>query len=228
VTWAVVVAAGRGLRFGGQLPKQFVPVLGKPLVQHAMERLAGCPSVRGLVAVLPPEATAPLPANLRGKPVRRAVGGAERVDSVRNGLAALPAELGDDSPVLVHDGARPCIRVEDVERLIERGTAHPAGALLAIPVRDTLKRADGDGQVVATLPRHEIWRAQTPQLYRLGLLRQALAQSGGAGVTDEAAAVEAMGLKPLLVPGSEDNIKVTTESDLRMAEWILNSQGSLP
>ncbi|HRQ63362.1 MAG TPA: 2-C-methyl-D-erythritol 4-phosphate cytidylyltransferase [Xanthomonadaceae bacterium] len=228
MTWAVVVAAGRGLRFGGQIPKQFVPVLGKPLLQHALERLASCPSVEGMVVVLPAEATAPLPVEMRGKPMRRAGGGAERVDSVSNGLAALPADLEQDAFVLVHDGARPCVRVADIERLIERGSGHDAGALLAVPVRDTLKRADGDSRVAATLPRHQIWRAQTPQLFRVRLLREALALSGGPEITDEAAAVEAMGLKPLLVPGSEDNIKVTTASDLLMAEWILSCQGALP
>ncbi len=227
MTWAVVVAAGRGVRFGGQIPKQFVPVLGKPLLQHAIERIAACTSVEGLVVVLPGEVTAPLPQEIRGKPVRRAAGGAERVDSVRNGLSALPADLEDAIHVLVHDGARPCVRVADVERLLDRGCAHPAGALLAVPVRDTLKRADGDGQVSATLPRHQIWRAQTPQVFPLGLLRSALAGARGTEVTDEASAIEALGLRPLLVPGSEDNIKVTTESDLLMAEWILSCQGTL-
>jgi 2-C-methyl-D-erythritol 4-phosphate cytidylyltransferase len=227
VTWAVVVAAGRGLRFGGQIPKQFVQVLGKPLLQHALERIAACPSVEGLVVVLPAELTAPIPAQVHGKPVRRAAGGAERADSVRNGLAALPADLADSVDVLVHDAARPCVRVEDVERLIERGSGQPAGALLAVPVRDTLKRADGDSRVQATVPRQQIWRAQTPQLFPLGILRDALARSSGQQITDESSALEARGLKPLLVPGSEDNIKVTSASDLLMAEWILSCQGSL-
>lgn len=224
MTWTVVVAAGRGVRFGGHIPKQFVSVLGKPLLQHTMERIAACEAVRGLVVVLPADLTAPIPAEIFGKPVRRAAGGAERVDSVRSGLAALPSGLTDDDPVLVHDGARPCVRAADIERLIERGAGHPAGALLAVPVRDTLKRADGDGQVSETLPRQQIWRAQTPQVFAIGVLRRALARAGGAEITDEAAAVEALGLKPLLVPGSEDNIKVTTESDLLMAEWILKHQ----
>jgi 2-C-methyl-D-erythritol 4-phosphate cytidylyltransferase len=139
------------------------------------------------------------------------------------GLRALGGQVVESHFVMVHDAARPCVRAADISRLIEQGV--PAGgALLAAPVRDTLKRADAQGRVAATESREARWRAQTPQLFRLGELVRALesARAGGKGVTDEAMAMERAGYKPLLVEGSEDNIKVTTPADFALAEFILS------
>jgi len=165
--------------------------------------------VQGLVEVL-------------GKPLLRATGGAERADSVLAGLRALPASVAADDAVLVHDAARPCVRAADISRLID--LAVPAGGgLLAAPLRDTLKRADAQGRVAATEPREARWRALTPQLFPRAALEAALvaAAAAGAAVTDEAMAMERAGHAPLLVEGSEDNIKVTTPADLAFAEFIL-------
>ena len=160
---------------------------------------------------------------LAAKPVRTCEGGAERAHSVLAGLQALGPEVGDADWVLVHDAARPCLRHADLDRLLLRGRAHPVGALLAAPVRDTLKRAGADGTVVATEPREALWRALTPQLFQRGALTRALqaARAAGAAVTDEASALERLGLAPLLVEGAADNIKVTEPADLALAEFVL-------
>jgi len=153
------------------------------------------------------------------------VGGTERADSVLAGLMALPGTVDDDQWVLVHDAARPCLRALDLARLLTVGQADPVGALLAAPVRDTLKRADHLGHSQATEPRDWLWRALTPQLFRRGGLTRALqaALRAGVKITDEAMAMERLGLRPCLVEGSEDNIKVTTQGDLPLAEFILGN-----
>ena len=222
--WCVVPAAGRGRRFGGDVPKQYLSIAGKPLVQHTLERLAAHPCVAGFVLVLAPddgEWTRGL-IEVLGKPLLVANGGAERADSVLAGLRALPASVATEHFVLVHDAARPCVRGDDVTRLLDR--AVPAGGgLLAAPLRDTLKRAGADGRSVGTEPRESRWRALTPQLFRRGDLDAALAAALAAGVaiTDEAMAMERAGHAPLLVEGAEDNIKVTTPADLALAAFLL-------
>jgi 2-C-methyl-D-erythritol 4-phosphate cytidylyltransferase len=221
--WCVVPAAGRGARFGGAVPKQYLPLGGRPLIQHTLERLAAHPRVTGLMVVL--AAKDPLWPKLdsvNGKPVRTAVGGSERGDSVLAGLRALPDSVGEGDFVLVHDAARPCVRYEDLGRLITAGT-QAGGALLAAPLRDTLKRSDGTGRSVATESREARWRALTPQMFRRGELMLALerARAYGLVVTDEAMAMERIGILPLLVEGAEDNIKVTTPADLKLAEFLL-------
>lgn len=229
--WAVVPAAGSGRRFGGELPKQYARIGGRPLLQWTLERLLAHQQVDGVVVVLAREDRHwPAWETLCGKPVLTAIGGAERSDSVLAGLNALPDEVADKDFVLVHDAARPCLRGSDVDRLIElcRGTD---GGLLAAPVRDTLKRAD-DGygphafpvMVDSTVPRQGLWRALTPQMFRRGALVRALeaASARGEQPTDESAAMEASGLRPLLVEGAEDNLKVTTPYDLALAGWLLS------
>ncbi|MBS0570819.1 MAG: 2-C-methyl-D-erythritol 4-phosphate cytidylyltransferase [Proteobacteria bacterium] len=223
--WCVVPAAGRGLRVGGEVPKQYLPIAGKPMLLHALERLAAHPRIAGLMVVLEAgDARWPKWLTFDDKPVRTTVGGTARADSVLAGLRALADNVDKSQFVLVHDAARPCVRAPDISRLIEAGM--PAGgALLAAPVRDTLKRADQDNRVVATEPREMRWRALTPQLFRLGELVEALeaANSAGVEVTDEAMAMERAGHRPLLVAGSEDNIKVTTPADFALAEFILKT-----
>lgn len=221
--WCVVVAAGRGLRFGGEVPKQYVPIDGRPLLAWTLERLAAQPRIAGLLVVLA-EADPYWPGLEKpaGTPLRTATGGTARADSVLAGLAALPDSVRPDDFVLVHDAARPCVRAADIERLIDLGV--PAGGgLLAAPLRDTLKRADGEQRVGATEPRDARWRAFTPQLFRRGDLSAALAAARAAGIeaTDEAMAMERLGFRPLLVEGADDNIKVTTPADRVLAEFLL-------
>jgi 2-C-methyl-D-erythritol 4-phosphate cytidylyltransferase len=221
--WCIVPAAGSGRRFGADIPKQYLPLAGKPMIEHTLERLAACAEVAGFVVVLADgDAYWPGIVSVRGKPVRTATGAPERSGSVLFGLRALPAAVGMDDFVLVHDAARPCISADDVAMLVARGM--PAGgALLAAPVRDTLKRGNGERRVAATEPRESLWRALTPQMFRRGELMYALeaAEADGVAVTDEAMAMERIGQRPLLVEGAEDNIKVTTAADLALASYLL-------
>ena len=221
--WCVVPAAGRGTRMGADCPKQYLPLAGKPLIAHTLERLAAHPRIAGLMVVLGArDEFWPGTTSLHGKPVRVAIGGAERSDSVLAGIDALPSEVGDTDFVLVHDAARPCVRMNDITRLIERAS-EADGGLLGAPLRDTLKRAGEGGFSLATEPREQRWRAFTPQMFRRGELVAALraVSRDGRAVSDEAMAMELAGFRPLLVEGAEDNIKVTTAADLALAEFLL-------
>jgi 2-C-methyl-D-erythritol 4-phosphate cytidylyltransferase len=222
--WAVIPAAGRGTRFGGELPKQYLQVAGKPLIGHALDALLAHPRVAGaMVALAADDAHWPGWTTLHGKPLLRCDGGDERADSVLAALHALPAAVGDDALVLVHDAARPNLHHDDIERLIVAAEAHADGAILAAPVRDTLKRADHGACIAATEPRDGLWRALTPQAFRRGVLTGALEKARAAGVlvTDEAMAMERLGARPRLVEGREDNLKVTTPADLALANYLL-------
>jgi 2-C-methyl-D-erythritol 4-phosphate cytidylyltransferase len=222
--WCVVPAAGRGTRVGGSIPKQYLPLSGRPLILHTLERLAAHPRIAGLMVVLGDnDGHWPGVDQLYGKPVLTTLGGAERCDSVLAGVRALPPEVSDDGFVLVHDAARPCVREGDITRLLDLGM--PAGGgLLGAPLRDTLKRAGEAGRSEVTEPRDHRWRAFTPQMFRRGELSAALQAAYAAGVTvsDEAMAMERMGFAPLLVEGAEDNIKVTTATDFALAEFLLS------
>ncbi|SEV98577.1 2-C-methyl-D-erythritol 4-phosphate cytidylyltransferase [Luteibacter sp. 329MFSha] len=221
--WCVIPAAGRGVRAGGDRPKQYQPIGGKPMIRHTLERLAAHPRIAGIVVALAAGDTAFEGVEaVGGKPLRTATGGGERSDSVLAGLLALPASVPDEAFVLVHDAARPCVRAADITRLIEDASQRDGG-LLGAPLRDTLKRADAGCHSVATEPREGRWRAFTPQMFRRGELTRALRLAAGAGivVSDEAMAMERAGIAPLLVEGSEDNIKVTTPADFALAEFLL-------
>ncbi len=223
--WAVIPAAGRGTRFGGDIPKQYLEIAGRPLIAYALDALLRHPAVEGaVVALAADDVRWPGWTSLHGKPVLRCGGGRERAESVLAGLAAIPAQAGDDILVLVHDAARPNLRSEDVDRLIAAASQHRDGALLAAPVRDTLKRADVDGFVASTEPRERLWRALTPQAFTRGALAAALerARADGVVVTDEAMAMERVGAMPKLVEGREDNLKVTTPADLALAVHLLS------
>jgi 2-C-methyl-D-erythritol 4-phosphate cytidylyltransferase len=221
--WCVVPAAGRGTRVGKDCPKQYLPLSGRPMIQHTLDRLAAHPRIAGLLVTLGAvDEHWPGLAMLNGKPVLTAIGGAERSDSVLAGLEALPADVTAADFVLVHDAARPCIRQADIDKLIELGTAVDGG-LLGAPMRDTLKRADTSARSLATESRDERWRAFTPQMFRRGELTAALRDvvRRGLKVSDEAMAMELAGFAPLLVEGAEDNIKVTTAADFALAEFLL-------
>ena len=223
MVWCVVPAAGRGTRVGGDCPKQYLPLAGRPLIEHTLERLAAHPRIAGLLVTLSVvDAHWPGVATLNSKPVLTAVGGAERSDSVLAGIDALPDTVGMDDFVLVHDAARPCVRLVDIGKLIELASV-AGGGLLGAPLRDTLKRADAAGRSELTEPRDQRWRAFTPQMFRRGQLSTALreAVTRGVNVSDEAMAMEQAGFAPLLVEGAEDNIKVTTAADFALAEFLL-------
>lgn len=215
--WAVVPAAGRGTRFGGELPKQYLVVDGVPLIAHTLAALFAHDAVEGaVVPVSENDRDWPRWTEFAGKPVRACIGGASRAASVLAGLQSLPSDVRADDFVLVHDAARPNLSLADLSQLLERGRNDPVGAILAAPVRDTLKRAGDDGGIDATEPRERLWRAFTPQLFRRLQLTRALeaATADGVEVTDEAMAMERLGLRPLLVEGSESNFKITTPADL--------------
>jgi 2-C-methyl-D-erythritol 4-phosphate cytidylyltransferase len=225
MSWAVMPAAGRGSRFGGDMPKQYLAVAGRPLIEHSLRALLGHPGIDAvMVAISPDDPYWGGWREMEGKPIYTCLGGAERSDSVLAALQALPATVSEDQWVLVHDAARPCLRAVDLTRLIAMGQADPVGAILATPVRDTIKKADAKIRASATEPREKLWRALTPQMFRRGGLIRALtaAMRAGVNVTDESMAMERLGLKPRLVEGSEDNIKVTTPADLVLAEFILS------
>lgn len=224
--WAVVPAAGRGVRVGGAVPKQYVSIAGAPVIAHAVRALLAHPEVAGAMVALAVDDTHWSLVDVVGvsdhKPVHTCIGGAERAHSVLAALRALPAG-DDDSLVLVHDAARPNLQLDDISRLLAAARCHADGAVLAAPVRDTLKRVDAQQQVDATQPRASLWRALTPQAFRRGALLDALQKAIDAGreITDESMAIEWAGGHPLLVEGCEDNIKVTTPADLALAEFLL-------
>lgn len=225
--WAVVPAAGRGTRLGGDVPKQYLDVAGQPLLAHTLQALLAHPAVQGAMVVLAQDdARWPGWQALADKPIVTCIGGSERADSVLAGLAALPESVRPDDFVLVHDAARPNLRYDDLDQLLNRGRNDPVGAILATPVRDTLKRAGDDGGIDGTEPRERLWRALTPQLFRRLQLTRALeaARDAGRVVTDESMAMEQEGHRPLLVEGSEDNLKVTTATDLALFEFILSKR----
>lgn len=234
MTWVVVPAAGSGRRFGGELPKQYATIDGRPLLFWTLSRLALVPRISGLLVVLAADDPFwPGWDTIGGKPVITAIGGAERADSVLAGLRALPASVSADSFVLVHDAARPCVRIADIDALMN-AVGDGDGGLLAAPVRDTIKRQQQagagqlDARVAQTVRRDDLWRALTPQMFRRGALSTALAAAGerGAAPTDEAQAMEWTGVAPLLVEGAPDNIKVTTGHDMALARFLLREQNA--
>ncbi|MEB2343838.1 MAG: 2-C-methyl-D-erythritol 4-phosphate cytidylyltransferase [Deltaproteobacteria bacterium] len=217
---ALVLAAGRGERLGASVPKAFLPLAGRPLVVRAIEALAARPEVERIVPVLPAADLARFAAlGLAGdgRLAPPVAGGAERQDSMRAGLAALPDGV---DLVAVHDAARPLVRPEDVGRVIA-AAARTGAALLAVPVRDTLKRARA-GRVTETLPRADCWAAQTPQVFRAALLREALAKAEAEGfvATDDAQLVERLGAPVEIVEGDPGNLKITWPEDVALAEAI--------
>lgn len=227
MTWVVVPAAGRGARFGADVPKQYLEVDGEPLIAHTLRALLSHPGVEGAVVALAAGDDAwPGWTEFEGKPVRTCIGGASRAASVLAGLQALPDDVRADDFVLVHDAARPNLSQGDLSLLLERGRADPVGAILAASVRDTLKLAGDDGGIDGTQARERLWRALTPQLFRRLQLARALqaALAEGDEPTDESMAMERQGARPLLVEGSEANLKVTTPADLAHFRFLRSQQ----
>ncbi|MGD0960823.1 MAG: 2-C-methyl-D-erythritol 4-phosphate cytidylyltransferase [Methylomonas sp.] len=223
--WAVVPAAGVGKRMQSDRPKQYLPLNGKTVIEHTLERLLESGCFAGLaVAVSADDPYWPeLPVSMRPDVVR-APGGKERADSVLSALKALRPRAADQDWVLVHDAARPCLTSGDIKHLIETLQNDPVGGILALPVHDTLKRVTGDS-IDASVDRLCIWRALTPQMFRYGLLFEALLRTAGnPAVTDDASALEIQGFRPKIVEGRPDNIKITRPEDLALAQFFMERQ----
>ncbi|MGP9825904.1 2-C-methyl-D-erythritol 4-phosphate cytidylyltransferase [Ectopseudomonas khazarica] len=222
--WLVIPAAGIGARMAADRPKQYLQVAGRSILEHTLQRFLDHPALRGVVVSLAADDPYWSALAVASDPrIRRAAGGRERADSVLAGLETLKNEgAADDDWVLVHDAARPNLALEDLQRLLDSLADDPVGGLLAVPARDTLKRAGADGRVQKTVDRSVIWQAYTPQMFRLGALRQALAQALRAqvAITDEASAMEWAGLAPRLVEGRADNLKVTRPEDLQYLQVL--------
>ena len=223
--WAVVPAAGSGSRMASDVPKQYLKILGKTVLEHTVERLADHPQIHGVVVAIASDDKHwdTLKFNT-SKPVIKTLGGAERCHSVKNALYEVTRHAGDQDWVLVHDAARPCLRHEDLDNLFKQLSSHMVGGLLAYPVKDTMKRADDKQRVVETVDRSHLWHALTPQMFRLHLIRKVLndAIDKGIVVTDESSAMEQAGYQPKLVEGHADNIKITTPGDLAVAGALLS------
>jgi 2-C-methyl-D-erythritol 4-phosphate cytidylyltransferase len=219
--WLVMPAAGIGRRFGAQRPKQYAPLCGRTVIEWALAPFLRDARCAGAVVAL--AAGDPYWSAIAPEGVMTAEGGAERSDSVRNGLAALAGRASEVDWVLVHDAARPCLARADLERLLGEIATHPVGGLLATPAADTLKRADAAGCASETIDRSGLWRALTPQMFRYGALREALERAHEAGhrPTDEAQAIEWRGAHPKLVAGSAANLKITSAADLTLAAALL-------
>lgn len=224
--WAVVPAAGSGTRMGAAVPKQYLHLRGRTVLEHTLARLGMHPRIAGIVVALSPSDTLwptlrfDFPARLM-----TTAGGSERCHSVLNGLERLAELAAPDDWVLVHDAARPCLRAADIDHLLAV-LADGEGGLLGLPLIDTVKRTDEAGHILQTVPREGLWRALTPQMFRFGALRAALrdAVTKGVAVTDEAAAMELAGCRPRIVEGCGDNIKITRPDDLILAELYLQKQ----
>jgi len=222
---AVVPAAGHGSRMGLKTPKQFLTLYGSTVLECTVSRLLAVSAVQHVVLVV--GADDQLPTTLTGDArLSITIGGETRSQSVFNGLTFLSEQLRFNGSVLVHDAARPCVRVTDIDDLISEVSTSDDGGLLAIPVHDTLKKSDAAQNVVSTVDREHMWRAVTPQLFKNPLLQTALADANqqGLSVTDEASAMEMGGYCPRLVRSSQDNIKITEAGDLSLAQTILESQ----
>lgn len=222
--FALIPAAGVGARMEADCPKQYMPLAGKLMLMHVLDTFASSASIAHVYVVVSADDGYIGDALAGAKHLADRVtviynGGATRHQSVLNGLQAIREQVGDGDWVLVHDAARPGLTTTLIERLIHDVRGDAVGGLLALPVVDTLKRSDTHGRAETTVPRDGLWAAQTPQMFTYALLRRALEQA--IDVTDEASAVEALGLKPKLVEGSPRNFKVTLPHDVALAELHL-------
>jgi 2-C-methyl-D-erythritol 4-phosphate cytidylyltransferase len=225
--FALLPAAGVGARMGVQLPKQYLEVAGRPLLWHALAAFESHPLIDGAFVVLSAADGYWERYDWQGFTKLQVLrcGGATRAESVLNGLSAMAAEVAAEDWVLVHDAARPCLSRRLLDKLLAEVADDPVGGLLAAPVADTLKREGEGRRIRETVSREGLWGAQTPQMFHHGLLKRALEHAGTA-VTDEASAVEALGLAPLLVEGDITNLKVTYPRDLELAGWLLSAGGA--
>ena len=225
--WAVIPAAGIGSRMQAEVPKQYLQINGKCILEYTLECFCSHPGITGVVVVIAANDDHWQKLTVAGHAkVMTAPGGAERFNSVLNGLRHLQQQANPDDWVLVHDAVRPCLSHGDINRLMNELGEHPVGGLLALPVRDTMKRVNDTGEVTETVDRSGLWHALTPQMFRLSVLEQAIAQAieGDRMITDEAQAMELCGYQPHVVQGRADNIKVTHQGDLPLAELFLTGR----
>lgn len=227
--WAIVPAAGVGKRMQANRPKQYLSLQNKTVLEVTLDRLLSLDEIQGLVLSISEgdEYWGDLKYQ-SSKPLHLAKGGTERSDSVLNALLLLQQQSDDSQAiwVLVHDAARPCVRTQDIENLIKSASHDDHGGLLALAVRDTMKRSNSTAQVEATVDRNGLWHALTPQMFKLNVLIEALqnAQANNLPVTDDASAMELAGYHPRLIEAHEDNIKITRAFDLQLAELYLKNQ----
>lgn len=223
--WVILPAAGIGRRLGANKPKQYLPLHGKPLIAHTIACFETHPCIQKIVVAVADNDTVwdQIRPALPHQKIMTVIGGKERYHSVYNALAALQEIAEPQDWVLVHDAVRPCLQRQEIDRLIYALKDHPVGGLLGIKIRDTLKKTDQNNQVINTLDRDNVWQAQTPQMFRYGLLWQALEMTikNGHQITDEASAIELAGKQPFMVEGSPNNLKITYTEDLMQAEQIL-------
>jgi 2-C-methyl-D-erythritol 4-phosphate cytidylyltransferase len=231
--WAVLPAAGIGRRMGSTIPKQYLIIDGAPLILHALRRLSAVSEIQKIIVVIHSKDNqwAKLQESIVEEFENRIItvmGGDERYQSVLNGLTAVAEFADKDDWVLVHDAARPCVRTSDIEKLISKVSLHSVGGLLGSAVDNTLKKVRADLTVIETVDREWYWNALTPQMFRFAQLKSSIEAvvASGEQVTDEAAAMEVAGFKPIMIAGSKDTIKITVESDLFLASQILKNQAS--
>jgi 2-C-methyl-D-erythritol 4-phosphate cytidylyltransferase len=224
---ALIVAAGAGTRMAHALPKQYLALNERPLLWYSISALCSHSAIDGVAVVLHPDdkwfAQYDWQA-FAGRLHPEYCGGATRAQSVLLGLRQMRGRVSDDDWVLVHDAARPCLTRDLIDRLVQELEADEVGGLLAIPAADTLKREDGSRRSLRSESREHLWQAQTPQMFRYALLLRALESADLSGVTDEASAVEQLNLRPRLVAGSAENLKVTFAEDVELAALILRAQ----
>ena len=225
--WAIVPAAGVGRRFSADIPKQFHQLHGELVAQHTLSRLIGINSIKRIVAPCDPSSGYWSRVRATSDPkVQLIPGGETRARSVLNGLVAIQQDADPDDWVLVHDMARPCITSMDINKLIDDLREHPVGGFLAAPINETLKLVTSDNIVTKTVDRTQYRIAQTPQMFRVGLLREAIQKmlDNNLEPTDEASAIEHTGNQAVVIEGRQDNIKITRREDLMIAEAILQDQ----
>ncbi len=226
--FSLIPAAGVGERVGAECPKQYLSISGKPMLTHVLDTFIACEVITHTFVVVSADdgyihSALPTSDKLAQRMTILYHGGETRQQSVLNGLRSMADHVDDSDWVLVHDAARPGLTIKLIEHLIAAVKDDEVGGLLAMPIADTLKRSDANGRVQTTVSRNGLWAAQTPQMFRYGLLHRALLDCGD--VTDEASAIEALGLRPKLIEGSHRNFKVTLPHDVALAELYLKEQG---
>lgn len=225
--WVIIPAAGVGRRMASDIPKQYLTLNGKTVIEHSLSLFDAHESVSEIVLAISKndEYWPSLNVNL-SKPLHIVNGGKERCDSVLNGLIFLEGIANENDWVLVHDAARPCLRVDDLTLLLSELQQHDIGGILAVPVRDTMKRSDSNNIIKETVERENLWHALTPQMFRFKILKDSIesALNKNKSVTDEASAVELAGFQPVLIQGHADNLKITRPEDLTLAAYYLKKQ----
>jgi len=225
--WLVIPAAGSGKRMATDVPKQYLKINGITILDHSINQFIEIPEIERIIVVLAENDSFWSGSTLANhNKIETTTGGKERYHTVLNGLKHISSTADDDDWVLVHDAARPCVRKSDINNLIKELRFHDVGGLLALPAKDTMKRAGKNNEIVSTVDRNDLWHALTPQMFKFSDLQRSLKKmiEDGIDVTDEAYAIESLGLKPKLVPGHPANIKVTHENDIALATLFLNEQ----